>query len=86
MVVVYVSGLPFQTTEPELKELFLPLGTVYVVRIIIDRATGKSRGFGFVKMRTQQEAKEAISALNGADFGGRRLQIAEAHVRRETAG
>lgn len=77
---IYVGNLPFSTTEADLRELFAPYGTVNSARIITDRDTGRSRGFGFVEMEAS-EANAAMQALNGKDLGGRTLRINEAQGR-----
>jgi cold-inducible RNA-binding protein len=73
---LYVGNLSFQTTETELKELFGQSGSVETVRIITDRETGRSKGFGFVEM--EEGADHAIAQLNGKDFNGRALTVNEA--------
>ena len=73
---LYVGNLPFQTTESDLKELFGQAGTVETVRIITDRDTGRSKGFGFVEM--QEGGDKAIAEMNGKDFKGRALTVNEA--------
>jgi len=73
---LYVGNLSFQTTETELKELFGQSGSVETVRIITDRDTGRSKGFGFVEM--EEGADHAIAQLNGKDFNGRALTVNEA--------
>lgn len=75
---VYVGGLPYQTAEQELTDLFSPHGAVESARIITDKFTGQSRGFGFVEMSNDDEAKAAIEALNGMELGGRTLTVNEA--------
>ena len=77
---IYVGNLPFQTTETDLEELFSRYGTVNSAKVISDRETGRSRGFGFVEME-DGDADEAISKLNGEDFQGRTLRINEAQER-----
>ncbi|HLV30612.1 MAG TPA: RNA-binding protein [Chitinispirillaceae bacterium] len=72
---LYVGNLPFSVTEDQIRELFSQVGEVDSVKIITDRETGRSRGFCFVEM---DNADEAISALNGKDFGGRNLTVSEA--------
>jgi cold-inducible RNA-binding protein len=74
---LYVGNLPFQTTEEDLSDLFSQAGNVESVRIITDRDTGRSRGFGFVEMG-DDEAEKAIEELNGKDMGGRPLTVNEA--------
>ena len=74
---LYVGNLPFQTTEDELDGLFGQVGSVESVRIITDRDTGRSRGFGFVEMG-DEEADKAIEQLNGTELDGRALTVNEA--------
>ena len=75
---VYVGGLPYATAEQELSDLFAPHGSVASARIITDKFTGQSKGFGFVEMATEEEAKAAIESLNGTQLGGRTLTVNEA--------
>jgi RNA recognition motif-containing protein len=75
---LYVGNLPHSTTESELRSTFEAHGAVEKVTIVMDRDTGRSRGFGFVEMTNASEADKAISALNGTDLGGRTLTINEA--------
>jgi RNA recognition motif-containing protein len=75
---LYVGSLPYSTTEQQLSELFAPHGTVQSAKVITDRFTGQSRGFGFVEMVTDEDAQKAIAALNGAQVGGRTLVVNEA--------
>ena len=75
---IYVGGLPYSTSESELNELFAPHGTVESVKVITDRFTGQSRGFGFVEMSTSDQANSAITALNGTQLDGRTLTVNEA--------
>ncbi|MBB5020990.1 RNA recognition motif domain-containing protein [Desulfurispira natronophila] len=77
---IYVGNLPFTTTEDELGNLFAEYGDVYSIKLIADRETGKLRGFGFVEMEDSDSAA-AIEALNGFEFGGRRLRVNEARPR-----
>lgn len=77
---IYVGNLPFSTTEDELRELFADFGTVHEARLMMDRDTGRPRGFGFVQME-DADADAAIRALNGKDLGGRALRINEAEAR-----
>ena len=83
---LYVGNLSFQTTETELKELFDQAGSVETVRIITDRDTGRSKGFGFVEM--QEGGDKAIAEMNGKDFNGRALTVNEARpmVSRDSRG
>ncbi|GJL66662.1 MAG: RNA-binding protein [Nitrospirales bacterium] len=75
---IYVGGLPYATTEAELNDLFAAHGTVESVKIITDKFTGQSRGFGFVEMTNGDEGNAAISALNSSELGGRTLTVNEA--------
>lgn len=75
---LYVGGLPYSTTDAEMKEAFSVAGNVVSATILMDKMTGRSRGFGFVEMSTDEEADKAIELLNGKDFGGRKLTVNEA--------
>ncbi|OIO03269.1 MAG: RNA-binding protein [Elusimicrobia bacterium CG_4_10_14_0_2_um_filter_56_8] len=75
---IYVGGLPFSTTEAEMNALFTTYGAVTSAKLITDRESGQSRGFGFVEMADDAEAAAAMEKLNGSDFGGRKLTINEA--------
>jgi RNA recognition motif-containing protein len=75
---LYVGGLPYSTTENQLQELFAAHGSVQSARIITDKFSGKSKGFGFVEMASASEAQDAIRALDGKDFEGRNLTVNEA--------
>lgn len=75
---LYVGGLPYSVTDGKLQEIFEAHGTVESARVISDKFTGQSRGFGFVEMGTGNEAQKAIDALNGTDFDGRKLTVNEA--------
>jgi cold-inducible RNA-binding protein len=75
---IYVGGLPYSATESQLNDLFAPHGTVESARVITDKFTGRSRGFGFVEMSTADEAKSAIAALNATQLDGRTLIVNEA--------
>jgi len=75
---LYVGGLPFSVTDGKLQEIFSEYGYVESARVISDKFTGQSRGFGFVEMGSGIEAQKAISSLNGTDFEGRRLTVNEA--------
>ena len=85
---LYVGNLPFSATEETLSEKFSAHGRVESVKLISDRETGQSKGFGFVEMSSDAEANAAIAALNGADFDGRALKVNEAkpQVRRSGGG
>ncbi len=75
---LYVGNLPFSATEEGLMDAFSSFGKVDSVKIITDRDTGRSKGFGFVEMGDDNEAEKAIGSMNGADFGGRTLTVNEA--------
>ncbi len=75
---IYVGGLPYSTSEAELNDLFAAHGTIESVKIITDKFTGQSRGFGFVEMASGEEGNAAIAALNGTELGGRTLTVNEA--------
>lgn len=75
---LYVGGLSYNTTEDVLKELFSQAGTVETATIIIDRMSGRSKGFGFVEMSSDEEAQKAIETLNGKELDGRSLTVNEA--------
>lgn len=77
---LYVGNLPFRTTRYELRELFQPYGKIHSARIVIDRATRKPRGYGFVEM-DDKGAKKAINSLNGHSLAGRNLKVSEANER-----
>lgn len=77
---LYVGNLPFSATDEQLRELFEQHGAVDSAQVVMDRATGRSRGFGFVEM-PDDAAREAQQALNGKDFGGRTLNVDEARER-----
>jgi RNA recognition motif-containing protein len=83
---LYVGGLPYSATEQQLSELFAAHGTVVSAKIIADKFTGQSRGFGFVEMSSDSEAKAAITALNGSDMGGRSLTVNEAKPMEQRSG
>ncbi len=78
---LYVGGLPYQTTEHDLIDLFEQAGHVTEASIITDRDTGRSKGFGFVEMSNDQEARAAIQLLNGTLFGNRTIVVNEARER-----
>ena len=78
---LYVGGLPYSVTEEQLEQLFSEHGNVESAKVITDRDTGRSRGFGFVEMESQEEAQKAISSLNGTELDGRTLTVNEAKPR-----
>jgi RNA recognition motif-containing protein len=75
---LYVGNLPYSITEDRLQQHFAQQGSVVSARIITDKFTGKSKGFGFVEMSSEQEATRATTALNGTDFEGRNIVVSEA--------
>jgi RNA recognition motif-containing protein len=83
---IYVGGLPYSTTEQQLSDLFSVHGAVASARIITDKFTGQSRGFGFVEMTSDSEAQAAITALNGTELGGRTLTVNEARPQEPRSG
>ncbi|MCX6560741.1 MAG: RNA-binding protein [Candidatus Aminicenantes bacterium] len=78
---IYVGNLSFSVTETDLREAFQAFGAVDKAAVISDKATGQSRGFGFVEMTNKDEALKAISALNGRDLKGRALKVNEAQAK-----
>ena len=80
---IYVGSLPFETTETQLTELFTACGRVESAKIILDKATGRSRGFGFVEMATALEAQAAIQKFNGSSLGSRTITVKEARPMEE---
>jgi len=80
---LYVGNLSYDISDTELKEIFAAHGTVRSAQVIADRDTGRSKGFGFVEMSSDQEAQNAITALNGKEIGGRALTVNEARPREE---
>ena len=83
---LYVGNLPYSVTELELRDLFAGMGTITEAKIVTDRDTGRPRGFGFVEMSTEDEARKAIDELNGRDVQGRPLAVKEAEDRRGGGG
>ena len=85
---LYVGNLPFSTTDDSLRQIFEQVGQVDSAKVITDRDTGRSKGFGFVEMTTDEECAEAIKRFNGQDFEGRALTVNEARpmVPREGGG
>jgi RNA recognition motif-containing protein len=83
---LYVGNLPYSVRDSDLEDLFAAHGAVQSAQVIIERDTGRSKGFGFVEMSNDQEAQEAISALNGRDMEGRTLTVNEARPKEEGGG
>jgi RNA recognition motif-containing protein len=80
---LYVGNLPFKTTDADLTNLFSPFGAVSKANVVTDRDTGRSRGFAFVEMGTEQAAQAAIGGLDGKPFEGRSLQVSVARPRED---
>ena len=83
---LYVGNLPYSATDSDLQRMFEAHGAVQSAQVVVDRDTGRSKGFGFVEMETGEAAQAAISALNGQDFDGRSLTVNEARPREERGG
>jgi len=83
---IFVGNLSFNTSEDELRQLFEPFGQVERVSIMTDRDTGRSRGFGFVEMASNEDGEKAIAGLNGSQVGGRTLNVNEARPKTERGG
>jgi RNA recognition motif-containing protein len=83
---LYCGNLSYSVRSAQLEQLFAEYGTVVSAQVIEDRETGRSKGFGFVEMSTEQEANAAINGLNGQDHDGRSLQVNEAKPREERSG
>jgi len=83
---LYVGGLPYSVTDGQLEELFAEHGTVESARVIADKFTAQSRGFGFVEMSSGEDGQKAIDALNGREFQGRTLTVNEARPQERRSG
>ena len=83
---LYVGNLPYDVSSSDLEKIFSAHGQVQSAEVVADRDTGRSKGFGFVEMGTDQEAQAAIAALNGQDHGGRALTVNEARPREDRGG
>lgn len=83
MLNLYVGNLPYSMNDQELNDLFSQVGEVQSARVMNDRETGRSRGFGFVEMKNEDEGRDAIEKLNGTDCDGRALVVNEARPREE---
>jgi cold-inducible RNA-binding protein len=83
---LYVGNLSYETTEAELRELFSAHGTVESVNLITEGGSGRSKGFGFVEFRDDQEANAAIAALNGTELRGRTINVNQARPKAERGG
>jgi len=80
---LYIRNLPYSTTDESLKQFFSQAGTVISANVIMDKFSGRSRGFGFVEMSGEEETQKAIKELNGKDFDGRELLVNEARPMKE---
>ncbi len=83
---LYVGNLAYGVSSSDLEQMFAPHGTVQSAQVIADRDTGRSKGFGFVEMGSEQEAQAAIQAMNGKDMDGRQLTVNEAKPREDRGG
>jgi RNA recognition motif-containing protein len=83
---IYVGNLPFSTKDDDLHNLFQPYGTVTSARVIKDKYTERSRGFGFVEMENDEEAEKAIAAMNNHSLDGREIKVSEAKPREDQGG
>jgi RNA recognition motif-containing protein len=83
---LYVGNLTYGVTDAALEQMFAAHGTVESAQVIMDRDTGRSKGFGFVEMKTDQEAQAAIAGLNGKEMEGRKLTVNEARPKAEGGG
>jgi len=81
---IYVGNLPYSTTDEDLQAMFQEFGSVQSAKVIIDRETHRSKGFGFVEMANSDEANKAIEALNGNEIGGRQVRVNEARPRTDS--
>ena len=80
---LYVGGLSWGTTEDSLREAFMGAGSVVSAQIIMDRMSGRSKGFGFVEMETEEEAAKAIEMFNGQELDGRKISVSEARPKED---
>ena len=81
-----MGSLPYDVDDDQLREMFEPFGTVTSAKVIVDRDTGRSRGFGFIEMSSSDEGSNAIQELNGKDMGGRAIVVNEARERERSPG
>lgn len=82
---IFVASLPYQLEEADVRETFEEFGTVSSVKLILDKETGKKRGFGFVEMPDEEQAQKAISELNGLEVFGRNISVSKAEDKRENS-
>jgi RNA recognition motif-containing protein len=80
---LFVGGLPYSVTDEELQSAFAGVGNVVSAKVITDRESGRSKGFGFVEMESDDEAKTAVEQLNGSDMSGRSISVSEARPKEE---
>lgn len=83
---MFVGGLPYSVDSEKLKQLFTQFGGVYSAQVIVDRYSNQSKGFGFVEMQSDQEAKSAIQKLNDSEVDGRRINVSVARPKEEQSG
>ena len=83
---LYVGNLPFSATEQDLSDKFAAYGTVLSVKLLTDRDTGRTRGFGFIEMASDAEAQAAIDSLNGTNYEGQSMKVNEARPQRKLYG
>lgn len=83
---LFVGNLPYRATDQDLRDVFAEYGEVISARVIMDRETGRSRGFGFVEMSSSEEGAQAVEAINGSDWDGRELRVNEARPREPRGG
>jgi cold-inducible RNA-binding protein len=83
---LYVGNLPYSVSDSDLQRMFEPHGSVVSAQVIMDRDTGRSKGFGFVEMESSEQAQAAIKAMNGQDINGRALTVNEARPRENRGG
>lgn len=83
---LYVGSLPYDTTEDQIRDMFAGVGKVETAQLVIDKFTGRSKGFAFVEMSTDEEAKAAVEKLNGSPVGSRTMVVNEAHPQKERTG
>jgi len=86
MMKIYIGGLPYQTDEDQLTQMFSTYGEVVSAKVITDRDTGRSKGFGFVEMKDDEAAKKAIAELHEAELGGRTITVNEARPMESRSG
>ncbi len=82
---LFIGNLPYSVTDDQLKDIFSKAGSVVSARVITDKFSGRSKGFGFVEMETEEEAQKAISSLDGFSVDGRNIRVSEAKPKEERA-